>query len=188
MLLALKQVQLAVGRFDALRSNAKLPEAVANQLPPITWFAVSGHVNGGLRGMVRAETRDDEAANNLRDVVRGFLALAKMQAGSRPEFQTLAQSLELGGTGKTVALSFDIPAQIFDAFAPKERRIIAQGESPGNASVNESQPRRGDTSGSSCRPFGDTGSVRGPVPGVPQSLHPWLLPVTPSGSQGPGFA
>jgi len=109
----------AVGRFDALRSNAKLPEAVTNQLPPITWFAVSGHVNGGLRGMVRAETRDDESANNLRDVVRGFLALAKMQAGSRPEFQALAQSLELGGTGQTVALSFDIPLQIFDAFAPK---------------------------------------------------------------------
>ena len=46
--------------------------------------SVSGHVNGGLRGIVRAETRDDEAANNLRDVVRGFLALAKLQAGRDP--------------------------------------------------------------------------------------------------------
>ena len=71
-------------------------------------------MNGGIRGVLRAEARDEEAANNLRDVVRGFLALAKMQAGSRPEFQLMAQSLELGGTGKTVALSFAVPSEIFD--------------------------------------------------------------------------
>jgi hypothetical protein len=105
----------AVGRFDALRSHAHLPENVASQLPAITWFSVSGHVNGGIRGVIRAEARDDEAANNLRDVVRGFMALAKMQAGSRPEFQLMLQSLELGGAGKTVALSFAVPSEVFDA-------------------------------------------------------------------------
>jgi hypothetical protein len=112
----------AVGRFDVLMSRGHLPENVASQIPAITWFSVSTHINGGIRGVLRAETRDDEAANNLRDVVRGFLALGKLQAGSRPEIQTLMQSLELGGTGKTVALSFDVPAAIFDilgAMAPK---------------------------------------------------------------------
>jgi hypothetical protein len=104
----------AVGRFDALRSQAHLPENVASQIPAITWFAVSTHVNGGIRGTLRAETRDDQAAANLRDVVRGFLALGKLQAGDRPEIQTLMQSLELGGTGKTVSLSFDVPLQVFD--------------------------------------------------------------------------
>jgi hypothetical protein len=103
----------AVGRFDALRSRAHLPEGLA-QLPAITWVSLSGHVDGGLRGVVRAEARDDEAANNLRDVVRGFLALAKMSGGSRPELQLMMQSLELTGTGKTVALSFSVPAEVFD--------------------------------------------------------------------------
>jgi hypothetical protein len=107
----------AVGSFDALRSRANLPAEVASRLPAITWLSVSGHVNGGLRGALHAETRDEEAANNLREVVRGFIALAKLQAGSRPEFQTLMQSLDIGGTGKTVALSFVIPAEIFDAVA-----------------------------------------------------------------------
>jgi hypothetical protein len=107
----------AVGRFDALTSRAKLPEGVASQLPAITWFSVSTHVDGGLRGVIRAETRDEQAANNLRDVVRGFMALAKLQAGSRPEIQTMIQSLQLGGSGKTVALSFDVPAAVFDAIA-----------------------------------------------------------------------
>jgi len=104
----------AVGRFDLLRSNAGFPQGVATQLPAITWFSASGRVDGGLRGVVRAEAGDEEAAKNLRDVVRGFLALARLQAGSRPEFQGLLQSLELGGAGKTVALSFDVPAQLVD--------------------------------------------------------------------------
>jgi hypothetical protein len=104
----------AVGRFDALRSKAHLPDAMSSQLPPITWFSVSSHVNGGIRGVVRAEASDDQAASNLRDVVRGFVALAKMQAGAKPEFQAVLQSLELGGTGKTVALSFSVPIEVFD--------------------------------------------------------------------------
>jgi hypothetical protein len=104
----------AVGRFDALTSRAHLPDTVTSRLPAITWFAVSGHINGGLRATVRAEARDDEAANNLRDVVRGFMGLAKMQSGSNPSAQLMMQSLELGGTGKTVALSFTVPAEVFD--------------------------------------------------------------------------
>src|SRR5437763_1704254 len=105
----------AVGRFDALTSHAHLPENVASRLPAITWFAVSGHVNGGLRGMIRAEARDEEAANNMRDVVRGFMALAKMQTGSNIGRQAMMQSIELGGTGQTVALWFTVPAEGFDA-------------------------------------------------------------------------
>lgn len=105
----------AVGRFDLLMARARLPQGVAERLPAITWFSVSGYVNGGLRGVVRAEARDEEAANNLRDVIRGFMALGKLQAGSRPDVQAMVQSLELGGTGKTVALSFTVPAEIFDA-------------------------------------------------------------------------
>ena len=104
----------AVGRFDALTSQAKLPTELAARLPPITWFSATTHINGGLSGVFRAEARDEASANNLRDVVRGFLALAKMQVGSRPELQAVAQSLQLGGTGTTVALSFDVPAEIFD--------------------------------------------------------------------------
>jgi hypothetical protein len=104
----------AVGRFDALRTQSHLPANVLSQIPAITWFAVSGHVNGGLRGTLRAETRDDESANNLRDVVRGFLALAKLGSNAKPELQSMMQSLELGGTGKTVSLSFAVPAELFD--------------------------------------------------------------------------
>jgi hypothetical protein len=104
----------AVGRFDVLASQAHLPEQVALRLPPIKWFAAAGHVNGGLQGSLRAEARDDQAAENLRDVVRGFLGLARMQAQADPRSAALIESLQLTGTGKTVALSFTVPSEIID--------------------------------------------------------------------------
>jgi hypothetical protein len=104
----------AVGRFDALISQAKLPEGVVSKIPAVRWFSANGHINGGLRGNIRAEARDEQAGQNLRDVVQGFLALAKLQAGQKPELQGLLDSLQLAGTGKTVSLSFEVPPQIFD--------------------------------------------------------------------------
>jgi hypothetical protein len=102
----------AVGRFDLLSAQANLPEQVASRLPPIKWFAAAGHVNGGLSGSVRAEARDEQAGENLRDVVRGFLGLARMQAAADPRVQGLVDSLQLTGSGKTVALSFTVPPEV----------------------------------------------------------------------------
>ena len=118
----------AVGRFDALRSQSHLPANVLSQIPAITWFAVSGHVNGGLRGTLRAEARDDQSAENLRDVVRGFLALVRLGSNAKPELQAMMQSLELGGSGKTVSLSFAVPAELFDVIgaAAAQRKPAAQ--------------------------------------------------------------
>jgi hypothetical protein len=107
----------AVGRFDALMSQAKLPEGVASQIPSVRLFSASGHINGGINAVIRAEARDDQAAQNLRDVVQGFLALAKLQSNQQPELQALVSSLQLSGTGKTVALSFQLPSEVIDALA-----------------------------------------------------------------------
>ena len=112
----------AVGRFDALMSRAKLPEGVASQIPAVKMFSASGHINGGLAAIIRADARDDQAAQNLRDVVQGFLALAKMQSNAQPELQALVNSLQLSGTGKTVALSFQVPSQVIDSLANAKQK------------------------------------------------------------------
>jgi hypothetical protein len=114
----------AVGRVDALAKNAKLPEQIASQIPQIAWFSASSRINGGLSGQLRAEARDDEAAKNLREVVQGFIALAKMQAGSKPEMQSLMQSVQLSGSGKTVALSFQVPTEFINAMASKHAKPV----------------------------------------------------------------
>ena len=107
----------AAGRFDALTSQAKLPSGVAQQLPSISLFSASASIDSSVRGTIRAESRTEDAANSLRDVVRGFLALGRLQASARPELLTLMQSLQLAGTGKTVSLSFELPATALDGLA-----------------------------------------------------------------------
>ena len=107
----------AVARFDALAGSAQLPQEIASHLPAIAWVAAKGHINGGLRAVLRAETRDDASAQNLREVIRGFMALARLQAGQRVEFTELLNSFELGGTGKTVSLGFAIDPAIIDTLS-----------------------------------------------------------------------
>lgn len=110
----------AVGRFDALRS-APIPDQVASQIPAVEWFAASGRINGGISGTVRAEANDEKAAESLRQVVQGLLALVRLQAASKPEVETLLQSLQLVGDGRTVALSFTIPSEVIDVFASRQQ-------------------------------------------------------------------
>lgn len=105
----------AVGRFDALTARASFQNDAVGSLPAITWFAATGQIDSGVRASVTAEGRDEEAANALRDLVRGFFALGKLQAGSQPGLQSLLQSLQLGGTGQTVTLTIDLSPQMLDA-------------------------------------------------------------------------
>ena len=103
-----------VARFDALMGRASFPADVARQLPPINWLSASGRVDAGVHGLVRAEARDEESAQSLRDVVRGFLALARIQGAQSPDLRGMLDSMELGGEGKSVSLSFDVTPGLID--------------------------------------------------------------------------
>jgi hypothetical protein len=105
----------AVGRFDALANTGQLPSEIQAQVPAIQWFSAAGHVNGGLEGILKAEAKDEESAQNLRDMLNGFLALARMQSSTRPELKTVVDSLQLSGDGKNIALSFSLPSELLDA-------------------------------------------------------------------------
>lgn len=104
----------AVGRFDAIAAKAGLPAEIQNAIPSISWFSAAGHVNGGLSGSFKAQAKDEDTARNLRDMMTGFLAMARMQAGNKPALQQLADSLVISGEGNTVALAFSIPTEVID--------------------------------------------------------------------------
>jgi hypothetical protein len=115
----------AAGRFDALSNAGRMPPNLAGQLPPINLFAVKGLIDGGIRATVRAETRDAAGAQNLRQVIQGFVALGRMQSGSNAPLAAVINSVELGGEGTTVALSFAIPADALNLLirqAPARRQ------------------------------------------------------------------
>jgi hypothetical protein len=136
----------AVARFDALASRAPIPPDLAGRLPAITWFSASSNVDDGIRGTVRAEARDDQAAQDLREVIRGFMALARMQAGNKAEVGAFINSLQLSGQGKTVTLAFAVPPEMLDVLAMMRKQRpngqAAPPDAPGRARVPQ-RPRSG---------------------------------------------
>ena len=114
----------AVGRFDLLASQAKLPDEISSKIPPVKWLAVAGHVNGGISAQLRAEANDDQAAENLRGVLNGVISLARLQGQNDPKLTSLIQSFQMSGSGKTVKLSFALPAELFELMQPKAQPVV----------------------------------------------------------------
>lgn len=105
-----------VARFDALLSQrGPIPDTVIGQLPPINWLAASGRVDSGLHGLVRAEARDEQSAQNLRDVVQGFLSLARLQGSRDPAYRQMLESVTVDTKGASVSLSFDVSPAVLDS-------------------------------------------------------------------------
>jgi len=99
-----------VGRLDNPGGGEWLPDQVESQVSQVAAFAIGARVNGGVSGRLTAEARDEETGRNLRDLLQGLLALARLQMGSRPELRGLLDSLRLTSAGANVTLAFDLPA------------------------------------------------------------------------------
>ena len=99
-----------IGRLDDPRGGDWLPDEVESQVSQVAAFAAGARVNGGVSGTLTAEARDEETGRNLRDLLQGFLALARLQVGSRPELRGLLDSIRLTSVGTNVTLAFDLPS------------------------------------------------------------------------------
>jgi hypothetical protein len=104
----------AIAHVESVAASNVIPQEIRQQLPPVTWFAVNGRIDDGIRAVVRADARDEAAATNLRDVVRGLVALAHLQTSQHPQLAELVNTLELGGQGTTVTLGFTVPPSVID--------------------------------------------------------------------------
>src|SRR5262245_10918868 len=108
----------SVAKLDSASGRAPFPPALMNQLPPINWFAASGRVDSGLHGRLRAQARDIQSAESLRDVIQGFLALARLQGARDPAYRSMLDSVALTADGTTVSLSFDVTPAALDLLTP----------------------------------------------------------------------
>ena len=102
------------GRLDAVTKQGAMPAEVAGHLPAVNLVAASVHVNGGLRGLLRADARDDQSAEQLRDVVKGALAAGRLMTSQNPKMDAMLNSLQISGTGKTVSVNFTVPTELLD--------------------------------------------------------------------------
>ena len=104
----------AIAEFGRNDTLGFLPDEVGSQIPPLTAMAVGGRVNGGVSATLTVETRDEQSGQDLRDVVQGLVALARMQTSTRPDLRALLDSVRLSSSGTAVTLSFDLPAELLE--------------------------------------------------------------------------
>jgi len=102
------------GRLDAVTKNANVPAVAKERLAAVQWISMSARVDGGVSGVVRAEARDDQSGEDLRSVVRGGLAAARLMGGQNAKLDVAINSLQLSGSGRDLALSFTLPPDLLD--------------------------------------------------------------------------
>jgi hypothetical protein len=103
-----------VGRFDAVSQNSGLSPEITNRLPALDWLALSAQIDRGVRGELRAEAKDQQSADQLRAVVNGAVAAAKMMSGQDPKVVNFLDSLQATGSGTQVEVGFTVPPEVLD--------------------------------------------------------------------------
>jgi hypothetical protein len=125
------------GQFEEIRRRMKLPTAISGQVPPVRLVSAKADINGGVKATIRADAGDKAAADQLRDVVRGFISLARLQAGGKDQFATVLKTVELSGTDNTVRLSFAVSPETLRLIVPRPARGTG---APGNLPERPAPP------------------------------------------------
>ena len=90
-------------------------------LPALQALTVTGDLDPQVSLNVTGEAKDELAAKNLADVVRGFVALMSLQAQQKPELQQLASAFTVATQANQVLVSARIPYELLDALQPKAK-------------------------------------------------------------------
>ena len=118
----------AVGRFDVLASQARLPSGVSQNLPAISpVLGEREHRHRRQRHRPRRGARRSGRHQPARRHPRrhGAREAPEQRLSAVPGRPQLTPAC--GGTGKTVALSFDLPSEVFDVIAGSTRNMSRPG-------------------------------------------------------------
>ena len=90
------------------------------QLPQLKSLMVTGELDPVVTLDVTGDAVDAAAATQLADIVRGFVALASLQAASKPELKGLQNAVSVTTDQASVKLSARVPYEILEAMQPKK--------------------------------------------------------------------
>ncbi len=92
-------------------------------LPPLKTVVVTGDLDPVVSFEAIGEAADDAAAQNLADVVRGFVALATLQASQKPELKQLASGVSITTDANRVRIAARFPYELLDSLRPKKAAL-----------------------------------------------------------------
>jgi hypothetical protein len=117
---------------------ANLPKSVTGPagdaqvtLPALRSLTVTGELEPLVSVSITGEASDAAGATNLADVVRGFVALAALQAGQKPELKALASAITVATEENRVLVNARIPYETLDALhAPRKAASAPAPDGP----------------------------------------------------------
>jgi hypothetical protein len=92
-------------------------------LPALKSLVVTGDLDPAISLVVTGDTPDEAAATNLADIVRGFVALASLQASQKPELKDLAQAISVSTEKSQVHVNARFSYELLEALQPRRAAI-----------------------------------------------------------------
>jgi hypothetical protein len=98
-------------------------------LPALRGLTVTGDLEPVVALDVVGYAADAKAAQNLADLVRGFVAIVSLQAAQKPELRELASAITVTADGEKVRLGARLPYDLLDALQvmPKAPAAVSPG-------------------------------------------------------------
>jgi hypothetical protein len=90
------------------------------QLPALKALMITGELEPVVTLDVTGDAADAAAASQLADIVRGFVALASLQAAQKPELKGLQNAVNVTTEQSSVRLSARVPYELLEAMQPKK--------------------------------------------------------------------
>jgi hypothetical protein len=99
-------------------------------LPPLKTVVVTGDLDPVVSFEATGEASDGAAAQSLADLVRGFVALASLQAHQKPELKQLAAGVSVTTDANKVRIAARFPYEVLESLRTKK---TARGVEPATA-------------------------------------------------------
>ena len=100
------------------------------ELPALKSLVVTGDLEPQVSIDLTGETGDEPAAKNLADVVRGFVALASLQASQKPELKQLASAISVTTETTRVHVAARVPYEVLESLQPHRPVAAAPATAP----------------------------------------------------------
>lgn len=103
-------------------SRGQAPEELKGRIPQVQNFILEGDLGNIVTASLRSQCKDEQAAQNLGDFVRGMIALGKMFTAERPELAGLFADVQVSQDKNLVTMEFSVPFEDLKKLQKLENR------------------------------------------------------------------
>jgi hypothetical protein len=102
------------GRLDAVSGHPGWSETMKDRLGEVQWFSLGAGVDRTVNCRLVAQARDAQSGEQLRAIVNGALAMARIMADKDTRLTGVLNTVQSKGTGSQVELSFTVSPDVLD--------------------------------------------------------------------------